>query len=444
METSNSISSIANRLRDAKITRVLFQYDREGDALYCSHPGAQFLSDIILGSPLWKEHGGHEAVIIQLAETARCMFIVCVHSTVRGRPEGGARLHKYDSFEQALRECLDLAHGMTMKNAMGGIWEGGAKSVLVPYDEEAFRAIHPSDAHQLKNARKDLTSTRVQLLYEFSRFIASLHGLYLVGEDVNLDSEDMVTILRYNVHTSCLPEYVGGAGNPSPYTAAGVFEAIRAAVAFKFPNRPGLNGRTVLVKGAGNVGRALVEKLLNAGVNVVVNDPVRSSIETLKQACAGIASGSLTSIESNEDFESHPGDVFSPNARSKSINHETIARLKCGIICGAENAQLEDHKLLNVMLKKGITYVPEITMNFMGVFSAYQEHRGIVQDEFRTKTEAIGAEVTEILVEAHKRSRSPYYVAKNRSRARAKKPHKMYPGRGAAQIQQLMEEWRTP
>ena len=45
----------------------------------------------------------------------------------------------------------------------------------------------------------------------------------------------------------------GGAGDPGPFTATGVFHGIKASVAHVFGSDD-LSGRTVLVQGAGSVG----------------------------------------------------------------------------------------------------------------------------------------------------------------------------------------------
>ena len=97
---------------------------------------------------------------------------------------------------------------MTRKNAIADIWEGGAKSVIVPYSTEVFSELMSQQAEN----RSLIGPHREQLWANFGGLVASLHGLYLVGEDVNLNSADMSCILSYCVHTSYF-QPVGDGGN---------------------------------------------------------------------------------------------------------------------------------------------------------------------------------------------------------------------------------------
>lgn len=61
------------------------------------------------------------------------------------------------------------------------------------------------------------------------------------------------------------------AADPSPYTALGVVESIRAALRAREPGRT-LTGSVIAVQGAGNVGSRVVELLRQEGASVLVSD----------------------------------------------------------------------------------------------------------------------------------------------------------------------------
>jgi leucine dehydrogenase len=98
----------------------------------------------------------------------------------------------------------------------------------------------------------------------------------------------------------------GGSGNPAPPTAIGVCHGIRASVAHDFGSQD-LDGRTVLVQGAGGVGAPLAGHLANGGASVLVADidPTRA------QAVATRVGGTAIAAEEILDADC---DVFAPCA----------------------------------------------------------------------------------------------------------------------------------
>ena len=69
----------------------------------------------------------------------------------------------------------------------------------------------------------------------------------------------------------------GGAGSSGPATALSVFSSMQVACEHVFGERS-LNGRRVLVQGAGSVGSALIEYLQSAGADVMFSDAEEKSI----------------------------------------------------------------------------------------------------------------------------------------------------------------------
>ena len=93
---------------------------------------------------------------------------------------------------------------------------------------------------------------------------------------------------------------------------------------------------------------------------------------------------------SNDDLLSMDLDIFSPCALGAVINPSSIKTLKCAVIAGAANNQLEeesrDSKLL---LKKGIMYVPDYVINSGGLMNVANELQGYNRDKARYQVEGI-------------------------------------------------------
>src|SRR3546814_9359062 len=84
---------------------------------------------------------------------------------------------------------------------------------------------------------------------------------------------EVATVSR---HVAGLPAVEGRAGgDPSPWTAKGVFESMQVAAEFALGR--GLGDLTVAVQGTGNVGANLCRRLADAGARLVIADvnPVR-------------------------------------------------------------------------------------------------------------------------------------------------------------------------
>jgi len=143
---------------------------------------------------------------------------------------------------------MRLARGMTFKNALAGLPLGGGKAVIRKPDR-------PFDRNALFRA--------------FGSAIEKLNGRYLTAEDVGTSVGDMEVIAQQTRHVAGRkPQDGQPGGDPSPWTARGVFEAMQVAAEFQLGTS--LTGLTVGVQGLGNVGFALCELLHAAGAKLVV------------------------------------------------------------------------------------------------------------------------------------------------------------------------------
>ncbi len=96
-----------------------------------------------------------ESVIIRRDRPTGAWDIIAIHSTHLGPAVGGTRMKSYASLQEALKDAIRLASGMTYKFAVPGLPYGGGKAVIaIPSDlkSQARRDLlrrHGSLIHQL-------------------------------------------------------------------------------------------------------------------------------------------------------------------------------------------------------------------------------------------------------------------------------------------------------
>ncbi len=290
---------------------------------------------------------GHEEVVFFSDKSSGLKAIVAIHDTTLGPALGGTRLWQYANEEEALVDVLRLSRGMTYKNAISGLNLGGGKAVIIADPKQKTEALFRS----------------------FGRFIESLNGRYITAEDVNTSVEDIEHIFTETNYVTGVAQQNGGSGNPSPYTALGVFRGIEASVTKAFGSR-NLQGKTVAVQGVGSVGFELCKLLTEAGAKIVYTDVNDYGIQRMKDAFSN-----AKYVAPNEIFAA-ACDVYSPCALGASINDETISQLKCKIVAGAANNQLKEDKHGLILKEKGILYAPDYLINAGGVMNVSIEFEG--------------------------------------------------------------------
>jgi leucine dehydrogenase len=79
-----------------------------------------------------------------------------------------------------------------------------------------------------------------------------------------METADMDIVRDVTPYVTGISEERGGAGNPSPVTAYGVYVGMKAAAKQQFGSDV-LSGKKVLVQGIGHVGETLVDYLTKEG-----------------------------------------------------------------------------------------------------------------------------------------------------------------------------------
>ncbi len=261
---------------------------------------------------------------------------IAIHNSYRGPALGGCRVWHYAKEADALTDVLRLSKGMTYKNALARLPLGGGKSVV----------------------HTDLeTVDRIALFEEIGNFVETLDGRYITAEDVNSTVQDMAVIKRRTPHVAT----VGASGNPSPFTAYGVYCAMKAGVRHKL-KRERLDGLTVAIQGAGETGGRLAEHLVREGCRIIVADINEEHISNLSAKID-------FEIVKPEEIYQVPCDIFAPCALGGILNSRTIPLLLCQIVTGSANNQLLSEEDGQRLHRRGILYAPDYAANAGGVIN---------------------------------------------------------------------------
>jgi leucine dehydrogenase len=166
-----------------------------------------------------------------------------------------------------------------------------------------------------------------------------------------------------------LPESMGGGGDPSPVTAYGTYIGMKA-MAKKVFGSENLSGKRIIVQGAGQVGSYLVDHLMKEKAIVFVSDIFGEKAKALA------VKHKVEVIEPDKIFDLDV-DIYAPCALGASLNGQTIPKLKCAIVAGAANNQLEDEiKHGYMLMDRNIIYAPDFLINAGGLINVYLEYLG--------------------------------------------------------------------
>ena len=307
---------------------------------------------------------------------------IAIHSTALGPGAGGCRVWNYPGLDDALTDAMRLAEGMSYKNALAGLPFGGAKAVLRrpagEFDRDAlFRA--------------------------FGRAVNDLSGRYVTAEDVGTSVADMQRVAEETRHVAGLPasgERAGG--DPSPWTARGVFESMRAAAEITLDRD--LAGLTVAVQGTGNVGADLCRRLADAGANLVIADPEPGRRDRLSH----ILGAKVVGID---DIAEIDADIFAPCALGGALTRDVARKLKARLVCGAANNQLASIEVAPLLMARGIAYAPDYVVNAGGIISVSAEYLGEDRSNVEARVADIAPRVATILERAAREGRSSADIA---------------------------------
>ena len=350
------------------------------------------LAQIINQDPVFGQisFDDHEQVVFCNDKDTGLKAIISIHNTVLGPALGGTRMWNYDNEWSALNDALRLSRGMTFKSAITGLNLGGGKAVII------------GDAKTQKTP---------ELMRRFGEFVHSLSGKYITAEDVGMTTGDMDTVREVTPYVTGISQEKGGAGNPSPITAYGVFMGMKAAAKFKYGSDE-LEDKVIYVEGIGNVGETLVEYLTQEGAKVFIVDINQERLEQ-------VSSKYGAHIYRGADMYSENMDIYAPCALGATVNDITINKLQASIVAGAANNQLSDENKHGILLReRGIVYAPDFLINAGGIINVFAELEGYDRNEIMRKTENIYTTTIEILNRAQENNLTTHVAALQIAKAR--------------------------
>ena len=334
----------------------------------------------------------HEQVVFCHDEESGLDSIIAIHDTTLGPALGGTRMWPYRSADEALTDVLRLSEGMTYKAAVADLELGGGKAVIIG------------------DSKRDKTP---ELLRAHGRFVDTLGGRYITAEDVGIGVEDMEYVYEETKHVTGIRSTPHGSGDPSPVTAYGVYHGIKASSRKKLGTDE-LKGIRVAVQGAGHVGYHLCENLAEEGAVLTICDiddeRVRKVVDDF--GARPVESDAIYDVEC---------DVFAPCALGAIINDGTLRRLRCSIVAGAANNQLEEDRHGDALDAKGILYAPDYVINAGGLINVYGELVGYGIETAKEKARGIYGTLLSIYDIAEEEGIPTYRAADRLARERIRK-----------------------
>jgi len=336
------------------------------------------------------ENRGHESIHKFSDSQTGLKAIIAIHSTALGPAAGGCRMWQYNCEEDAIRDALRLSRGMTYKNAMAGLPLGGGKAVILANPDEL-----PED----------------QLFLAFGRFVDSLGGRYITAEDVGISVDNMRLVKQVTDYVAGLPPEEGSAGgDPSPWTADGVFLGLGAAAKHRL-GVDSLNKLRVAVQGVGKVGYDLCRQLHEAGASLVISDVNEKNL-TRAQADFG------AQVVATEKILFEDVDILAPCAMGAVLNSISIPGIKASVIGGAANNQLATEEDGKRLFDRNILYAPDYVINGGGITSVSLEFMGNkTEADVRAQIALIPGRLTDIFIASQKQQTPTNVIADSMAEA---------------------------
>lgn len=323
-----------------------------------------------------------EEIIYCRDEKVGLNAIIAIHDTTLGPGTGGTRFYPYQKEEEALSDVLRLSFGMTYKAAISRLPFGGGKSVII------------GDPEKIKTEA---------LLLRFGEYVESLNGRYICAKDVGINAADLRIIAKKTKHILGVEGMKHSSGDPSPATAFGIVQAIRA-IAKELLGRETLDGLKFAVQGLGSVGHGIVEEIYKEGAEVTVTDIDREAIERTLEKCN-------VEVLNPEKIYDVKCDFFVPCAMGAVLNADTIPRLRCKIVAGAANNQLANAEDGYDLAKKEIFYAPDYVINAGGLINIAEELHGYRHDRAFEHVARIYQTMVQIIQRSKREQIPPFVIA---------------------------------
>lgn len=277
---------------------------------------------------------------------------------------GGIRFAHNDA-DAALKDAMKLARAMTLKANVLGIKEGGAKAVVLNNHPKSKRFLH-----------------------SVGDFIQMQKGSFKTAIDMGFTLKDAKTIFSKTDFIDSLSHNAGGLGSTGENTAEGMIHGFKV-ISNEILKKP-LADCSVSIQGLGSVGMALAKRLIKHKCKVIATDINQEKCNQAKKLGVKI-------VKQKEIFSQNV-DIFAPCAFGGILNVQNISKLKCKVVAGGANNQLEDERNgEKLLLRKEIFFIPDFVINCGGFLQALIERNGGNAAEARKQSEIVGRRIKQII-----------------------------------------------
>ncbi len=291
------------------------------------------------------------------------------HNSALGPYKGGVRYHPSSTRD----EVMALSMMMTWKNSLLLLPFGGGKGGI---------RVDPKTLN-----KEDLEKLSRKYIQQIYMYIGSDKDI--PAPDVNTDSQVMAWFLDEYIKVTGRQDFGAFTGKPVEIGGIAVREystglgvaTITKMAAEKFLN--GIEGKTVIVQGFGNVGTYTVKFLSEMGAKVIgVSDSKGGVIDpegldynellNVKKATGSVINYPKGKKVTNEELLTSECDILIPAALENVIHRGNAEKVKAKLIVEAANGPLTADADLT-MKRRGIPVVPDILANAGGVVGSYVE-----------------------------------------------------------------------
>lgn len=313
----------------------------------------------------------------------RC--ILACHNTNKEYVVGGLRRAlEVQSEWQVISDALCLARGMSFRCAVAGLPCSGISL-----------AVHSNPP------KKD----DIDEFFGFISYIIDRFEIFVAVEGGFSSKE--VSLLKSHT-ANCVSEESNSKNTISLAATYSVYTAIKTALLCRYPQSGQIKGKTIAVQGLGSIGSSLALQLLDEGAELIVADIDERKVESFMSRCSRPQSVIV------EEFHSIPmqmGHVFAPCAFSGVIDRDTLSNFDYHIIAGGANNIMsepvyeDEIALADLMMKKGIIYIPDWISNFGGAMhgvSLFMDKKNSGLKKSQKKIDKIMQKVIQELLEESK------------------------------------------
>ena len=208
------------------------------------------------------------------------------------------------------------------------------------------------------------------------RFVDTFNGAYIAAEDVGVDTQYVDWMALETKHVMG-GEKVSHGGDPSPYTAQGIVNSMKAAL--KYLGKPvDFKGVHVAIQGVGNVGYNVTKILIAGGAKVTVADINQANVD---RGCT------ISRCRWFSPPTSSPRNATSFRLALGGVIDGHVANSCAGNALPRRNNVLDDPNEDAVILKsRGILYVPDFIANAGGVIQLAGLYLGYTEQQLGRKS----------------------------------------------------------